>query len=49
MMMLNSYRHTKNILTSYSKNKLGFLLGFYLRLKNKTHRSSPLWVFCYVQ
>lgn len=24
MMMLNSYRHTKNILTSYSKNKLGF-------------------------
>ncbi len=24
MMMLNSYRHTKNILTSYSKNALGF-------------------------
>ena len=24
MMMLNSYRHTKNILTSYNKNKLGF-------------------------
>lgn len=24
MMVLNAYRHTKNILTSYSKNKLGF-------------------------
>jgi aldehyde dehydrogenase len=24
MMMLNSYRHTKNILTSYSKDALGF-------------------------
>ncbi|PHO10738.1 aldehyde dehydrogenase [Malaciobacter canalis] len=24
MMMLNSYRHTKNILTSYSKNAMGF-------------------------
>jgi aldehyde dehydrogenase len=24
MMMLNAYRHTKNILTSYNKNKLGF-------------------------
>ncbi|MBP9615905.1 MAG: aldehyde dehydrogenase [Aliarcobacter sp.] len=24
MMMLNSYRHTKNILTSFNKNKLGF-------------------------
>ncbi len=24
MMMLNSYRHTKNILTSYNKNALGF-------------------------
>ena len=24
MMMLNSYRHTKNILTSYSPNALGF-------------------------
>lgn len=24
MMMLNAYRHTKNILTSYDKNKLGF-------------------------
>ncbi|MCB4773201.1 MAG: aldehyde dehydrogenase, partial [Sulfurovum sp.] len=24
LMMLNSYRHTKNILTSYDENKLGF-------------------------
>jgi aldehyde dehydrogenase len=24
MMMLNNYRHTKNILTSFDKNKLGF-------------------------
>jgi aldehyde dehydrogenase len=24
MMMLNAYRHTKNILTSYSKDALGF-------------------------